>query len=254
MHNFRPGVMERLGFGADEMRMRNPRLVYAFGTGYGPDGPYRDKGGQDVLAQAMSGVAARRNDPAAPPDPSATPIADFTAGMLLVQGILLALLARERTGVGQVVHTSLLDAMLAVQPTEAAVQLNLEHELNWGSMPLAGTFETRDGHIVMVGAFKPNPLQEICRGLGIEDLSANPRYSTHDLQVAHRTELQERFRDEFRKRTTAEAVRALESVDILCSRVNTLAEALDDPQVRHNAMVVEVEHEQLGPVRRSAIP
>jgi formyl-CoA transferase len=121
-------------------------------------------------------------------------------------------------------------------------------------MPLAGTFETQDGHIVMVGAFKPNPLQEICRGLGIEDLSLNPRYSTHDLQVAHRTELQTRFRDEFLLRATAEAVRALESVDILCSRVNTLAEALDDPQVRHNAMIVEVEHEQLGPVRAIANP
>jgi crotonobetainyl-CoA:carnitine CoA-transferase CaiB-like acyl-CoA transferase len=254
VHNFRPGVMERLGFGADEMRMRNPRLVYAFGSGYGPDGPYRDKGGQDVLAQAMSGVAARRNDPEAPPDPSATPIADFTAGMLLVQGILLALLARERTGVGQVVHTSLLDAMLAVQPTEASVQLNLDRELNWGSMPLAGTFETRDGHVVMVGAFKPNPLQEICRGFGIEDLSANPKYATHDLQVRHRTELQARFREEFGRRTTGEAVRALESVDILCSRVNTLAEALDDPQVRHNAMVVEVEHERHGTVRSIGNP
>jgi formyl-CoA transferase len=249
VHNFRPRVMERLGFGAEEMRMRNPRLIYAFGTGYGPDGPYRDKGGQDVLAQAMSGAAARRNDPDAPPEPSATPIADFIAGMLLVQGIMLALLARARTGVGQVVHASLLDAMLAAQPTEAAVQLNLGQELNWGAMPLAGTFETRDGHVVMVGAFKPNPLQEICRGLGIEDLSANPRYATHDLQVAHRTELQARFRQEFARRTTDEAVRELESVDILCSRVNTLAEALDDAQVRHNGMVIEMPHAQLGAVR-----
>ena len=254
VHNFRPGVMERLGFGPDEMRMRNPRLIYAFGTGYGPDGPYKNKGGQDVLAQAMSGHAARRNDPDAPPDPSATPIADFAAGMLLVQGILLALRARERTGVGQVVHTSLLDAMIAMQLTEAAVLLNLDRDLNWGSMPLAGTFKTRDGHIVMVGAFKPNPLQEICRGLGIEDLFLNPRYATHDLQVRHRTELQARFREEFGKLSTAEAVLALESVDILCSRVNTLAEALADPQVLHNAMVVEVEHGQLGTIRSVGNP
>jgi formyl-CoA transferase len=106
----------------------------------------------------------------------------------------------------------------------------------------------------MVGAFKPNPLQEICRGLGIEDLSANPRYATHDLQVAHRTELQDRFRREFAARATAEAVAQLESVDILCSRVNTLAEALDDPQVRHNEMVVEVEHRDLGTVRSVGNP
>jgi crotonobetainyl-CoA:carnitine CoA-transferase CaiB-like acyl-CoA transferase len=86
--------MERLGFGPEELRAINPRLIYAFGSAYGPTGPYRDKGGQDVLAQAMSGIAARRPDPGAPPEPCATPIADFTAGMFLVQAILLALLAR----------------------------------------------------------------------------------------------------------------------------------------------------------------
>src|SRR5437879_13725440 len=109
VHNVRPGVMERLGFGAAELRVINPRLIYAFGSGYGPTGPYRDKGGQDVLAQAMSGIASRRAEPDAPPEPSATPIADFTGGMLLVQAILLALLAREQTGEGHFVPVSLLD-------------------------------------------------------------------------------------------------------------------------------------------------
>ena len=131
VHNFRPGVMERLGFGAEQLRTLNPRLIFAFGSGYGPSGPYRDKGGQDVLAQAMSGIAARRADPKAPPEPCATPIADFTAGMLLVQAILLALLARARTGDGQVVHASLLDGMLAMQLQEATVWLNLGERLNW---------------------------------------------------------------------------------------------------------------------------
>lgn len=254
VHNFRPGVMERLGFGPGDLRAINPRLIYAFGSGYGPTGPYRDKGGQDVLAQAMSGIAARRPDPDAPPEPCATPIADFTAGMLLVQAILLALLARERTGEGQVVHTSLLDSMLAVQLQEAAVWLSQGRQLNWGAMPLSGTFETRDGHVVMVGAFKPNPLQEICRGLGIEDLSADPRFATHEAQVAHRGLLQTRFREEFARRTTAEAVAALEAVDILCARVNTLDEVLDDPQVAHNNMIVEITHPEVGSMRTVGIP
>ncbi len=254
VHNFRPGVMERLGFGPDDLWAINPGLIYACGSGYGMDGPYRDKGGQDVLAQALSGFAARRPDPDLPPEPCSTPIADFTAGMLLVQGILLALLARQRTGRGQIVHTSLLDAMLAIQPTETAVYLNLGRTLNWAMMPLAGTFQTRDGHVVMVGAFKLNPLREICRGLGIEDLSTDPRFATHDLQVEHRALLQARFREEFGRRTTDEVVAALESVDILCSRINSMEEALADPQVAHNGMIVEMHHPDVGPIKSIGIP
>jgi crotonobetainyl-CoA:carnitine CoA-transferase CaiB-like acyl-CoA transferase len=254
VHNFRPGAMERLGFGPEELRRINPHLIYAFGSGYGPTGPYRDKGGQDVLAQAMSGIASRRADPNAPPEPSATPIADFTGGMLLVQAILLALLARARTGQGQVVHVSLLDGMLAVQLQEASAWLNLGQRLNWGAFPLSGTFKTVDGHVVMVGAFKANPLQEICRGLGIEDLSADPRYATHEAQVAHRDDLQARWRQEFGKRTTKQVIDALESVDILCAPVNTIEAALIDPQVAINQMVLEMRHPDAGTIRTVGIP
>jgi len=254
LENFRPGVMERLGFGSDDLRAIHPRLIYAFGSGYGPTGPYRDKGGQDVLAQAMSGIAARRPDPSASPEPSSTAVADFTAGMLLVQGILLALIARQRTGQGQVVHASLLDGMLAMQLQEASAWLNLKQDLNWGAFPLSGTFRTTDCHIVMVGAFKPNPLREICKGLRIDDLSLDSRFATHQDQIAHREELHARFREEFRKLSTAEAVAALESVDILVSRVNTLGEVLEDPQVAHNEMVVEMHHPAYGAARVVGIP
>jgi crotonobetainyl-CoA:carnitine CoA-transferase CaiB-like acyl-CoA transferase len=254
VHNFRPGVMERLGFGPGELQALNPRLIYAFGSGYGPTGPYRDKGGQDVLAQAMSGIASRRADPGAPPEPCATAIADFTGGMLLVQAILLALLARERTGQGQVVHVCLLDGMLAMQLQEASAWLNLGQRLNWGAFPLSGTFQTLDGHVVMVGAFKANPLRDICRGLGIEDLSADPRYATHEAQVAHRDELQARWRQEFGKRTTKQVIDALESTDILCAPVNTIEAALTDPQVANNQMVVEMQHPDCGPIRTVGIP
>jgi formyl-CoA transferase len=254
VHNFRPGVMERLGFGFDDLRAINPRLIYAFGSGYGPSGPYRDKGGQDVLAQAMSGIAARRADPRAEPEPCATPIADFTGGMLLVQAILLALLARTRTGQGQLVHVALFDGMLAMQLQEASAWLNLREHLNWGAFPLSGTFRTLDGHVVMVGAFKANPLREICRGLGIEDLAADPRYATHVAQVAHRDELQARWREELGKRTTRQVIEALESVDILCAPVNDLATALADPQVANNEMVVEMRHPDAGTIRTVGIP
>ena len=101
VNNFRPGVMERLGFGYDDLGRINPRIVYAFGTGFGLDGPYAHKGGQDVLAQAMSGAMHRRADPALPLSIYPTTLADYAAGMHLVQGILLALMQREKTGEGQ---------------------------------------------------------------------------------------------------------------------------------------------------------
>ena len=115
VNNFRPGVMERLGFGYDDLGRINPRIVYAFGTGFGLDGPYAHKGGQDVLAQAMSGAMHRRADPALPLSIYPTTLADYAAGMHLVQGILLALMQREKTGEGQRVAVSLYDSMLAMQ-------------------------------------------------------------------------------------------------------------------------------------------
>ena len=119
--NFRPGVIERMGFGYDDLRRRNPRIICAVGTGFGREGPYVHKGGQDVLAQAMSGAMHRRADPELPLSIYPTTLADYSAGMHLVQGILLALLQREKTGKGQRIAVSLYNSMLAMQMQEAAM-------------------------------------------------------------------------------------------------------------------------------------
>jgi len=171
VNNFRPGVMERMGFGYEALQQRNPRLIYAVGTGYGLTGPYGRKGGQDVLAQALSGVMQRKSDASHPLSIYATPLADFSAGMHLAQGILLALLHRDKTGAGQQVSVSLYSSMLAMQMQEGTMHLMRSKELNWGAFPLTGVFETTDQAIVMVGAFKTNPLRDICQALDIEDLS-----------------------------------------------------------------------------------
>jgi crotonobetainyl-CoA:carnitine CoA-transferase CaiB-like acyl-CoA transferase len=173
VNNFRAGVMERMGLGYEDCRALNPRIIYAVGTGYGDSGPYAHKGGQDVLAQAMSGVMARRSDPSVPITVYPTALADYSAGMHMVQGILLALLHRARTGVGQKVSVSLYNSMLAMQMQEAAMIMMQDSEVNWAAMPLSGVFDTQDGALVMVGAFKANPLQDICKALEIEDLSAD---------------------------------------------------------------------------------
>src|SRR5207245_2559954 len=103
-----------------------------------------------------------------------TALADYSAGMHMVQGILLALMQREKTGRGQQISVSLYDSMLAMQMQEASMWLQRKRELNWGAFPLTGVFDTTDGAVVIVGAFKANPLQDICRALDLPDLSANP--------------------------------------------------------------------------------
>ncbi len=254
VNNFRPGVMERMGFGYEALSERNPRLIYAVGTGFGLEGPNRHKGGQDILAQAMTGVMDRRADKSQPMTIYPTALCDYSAGMHLVQGILLALLQRDKTGKGQQVAVSLYSSMLAMQMQEAAAHMMRGRDLNWGAFPLTGVFETTDRPIVMVGAFKENPLRDICSALEIEDLSTDPRYGDFDSQAAHRPELQAIFRKRFAEEGSAHWLERLEQVDILCAPVRTLGEALEDEQTIVNRMVIEAGNTSAGAIRLVGSP
>ncbi|WP_349960950.1 CoA transferase [Rhizobium sp. ZPR3] len=254
VNNFRPGVMERMGFGYEDLKKINPRLIYAVGTGFGLTGPYQHKGGQDVLAQAVSGVMRRKSDNSHPTSIYATPLADYSAGMHLVQGILLALLQRDKTGEGQQVAVSLYNSMIAMQMQEGTTHLMRQKDLNWGAFPLTGVFETTDSAIVMVGAFKPNPLRDICEALEIEDLSQYPQYKDFDSQMARRPELQAIFRENFAKNSTAHWIARLEGVDILCAPVRSLPEALKDEQTIINKMILEAGETAAGPIRLIGSP
>jgi formyl-CoA transferase len=254
VNNFRPGVMERMGFGYEDLKKINPRLIYAVGTGFGLTGPYQHKGGQDVLAQAVSGVMRRKSDNSHPTSIYATPLADYSAGMHLVQGILLALLQRDKTGEGQQVAVSLYNSMIAMQMQEGTTHLMRQKDLNWGAFPLTGVFETTDSAIVMVGAFKPNPLRDICEALEIEDLSRYPHYKDFDAQMARRPELQAIFRESFARNSTAHWIARLEGVDILCAPVRSLPEALKDEQTIINKMILEAGETAAGPIRLIGSP
>jgi formyl-CoA transferase len=260
VNNFRAGVMDRMGLGYEECRRLNPRIIYAVGTGFGETGPYSHKGGQDVLAQAMSGVMARRADDSHPLSIYATTFADYSAGMHLVQGILLALLQRDRTGEGQKVSVALYNSMLAAQMQEAAMIMNADSDINWAAMPLTGVFETSDGAVVVVGAFKPNPLRDICAALDIADLSPDPRFATLQSQFRHKSELHAMFRERYKTQTTAYWLERLEAQDLLCAPVRNLREALADPQTLHNEMVIEGSDGDLkmhlvgSPIRMTSAP
>jgi crotonobetainyl-CoA:carnitine CoA-transferase CaiB-like acyl-CoA transferase len=250
--NFRAGVMDRIGFGYDKLKELNPRIIYAAGSGYGPDGPYAHKGGQDVLAQAMSGVMMRRADASIPMSIYPTALCDYTAGMHLVQAILLALISVAKTGQGQRIEVSLYDSMIAMQMQEATCHMHSGKEINWAEMPLSGVFVTTDGALVLVGAFKVNPLQDICNVLEIEDLSE--QYPDLAAQREVKPYLQERFRNEFAKHSTAHWIERLEEADLLCAPVKNLAEVLEDPQTVFNEMILEFEHPLHGAMQTIANP
>lgn len=252
--NFRPGVMERLGFDYESVAAINPRIIWAAGSGFGPSGPYAHKGGQDILGQAYSGVMKRLADPEHPVSIYATPIADYTAGQHLVQGILLALLHREKTGEGQKVEVSLYNSMLAMQMQEATTRLMYDQELNWALMPLSGCFPTADSEIVIVGAFKPNPLRDICAALELPDLSLEERFSNLENLKRNRREVRQIIADRLKEGTSERWLAALETHDVLCGPVRSLAEALADPQTAHNNMIIEFDSGTGQAVRTIAPP
>ena len=240
VNNFRPGVMDRNNIGYDDLSKVNNGIIFAFGSGFGSTGPYVHKGGQDVLAQAMTGTMARKADPNHPLAIYPTALCDYSAGMHLVQGVLAALLQRHKTGRGQKVEVSLYDSMIAMQMQEAATHMYSGFDLNWAEMPLSGAFETTNGALVMIGAFKANPLQDICKALEIDDLS--PQYPDLEIQRANRGFLQSVFYENFAKNTTEYWIGRLEEHDMLCAPIKNLAEALKDPQTIHNQMVTEIDY------------
>ncbi len=244
VNNYRAGVMDRLGFGYEKLKEINPRIIFASGTGFGPVGPYADRPGQDMLAQAMTGLMAVTADPSIPSSIYPTALCDYTAGMHLCQGIMAALIGRDKTGSGRKVEVSLYDSMIAMQLQEAAYWSKYHEVLNWAAMPLAGHFETKDGPIVVIGAFKPNPLQGICKALGIEDLSKT--YPDMASQVKNKAVLQDTLRKNFAQNTMAHWLARLEEQDVLCAPVRTLGEALDDPQTAINNMLLEMDNPVLG--------
>ena len=254
VHNFRPGVVDRLGLDYASLQALNPRLVYASGSGFGPDGPLVHKAGQDLLAQSMSGLASRNAGEDGAPRLFPTAIGDFTAGMILAQGVLLALYQRERTGQGACLQVCLLDTLLAMQQQEATQWMLRRRPVNWITQNLIDIFQTRDGAVTLVGVFRPNPLQIVCEALGIDDLSRRPEYATLALQMENRASLWRELGAGFARYTTAECVERLDRADILCAPVLTLDEALKHPQVEANDILVSFEHPVHGTVRTTGNP
>lgn len=240
LHNYRAGVMERLGFGYEALAEINPRLIYAGASGYGDSGPLAGLAGQDLLIQSITGIARKGTNSGATPNYLNVPLTDYASGMLLVQGVLLALIERMSSGRGQKVSISLFDTAVSMQSLEAASLLNYGYETRWFDLSLNFAMQVADGWVTVLGFFRQNPLQLICQALDLPDLSELMGLPTDVDQAANREEIVERLRPAFHLLTMDEAVHRLQEVGVLSAPVLSYEQVLEHPQVSHNGMIRKV--------------
>jgi crotonobetainyl-CoA:carnitine CoA-transferase CaiB-like acyl-CoA transferase len=258
LENFKPGTAERLGLGYDALEALNPRLIYASISGFGQTGPYRERGGFDLMTQAMSGIMSANGPEDGPPYRIPVPISDVGAGMFAAIAILAALEARRRSGRGQRIDGSLLDAAVALGIYEAAhvfatgerpPRLGQGHR---GSAPYQ-VFRTADGWLTIGGAAQHLWLR-LVKALGCAELADDPRFVDNAARVKHRVELVAILERMLEARGNAHWVALLEAEGIPVGPVQHYDEVFADPQVRARGMVQEVAHPSAGPMRTLGIP
>jgi formyl-CoA transferase/CoA:oxalate CoA-transferase len=255
---YRGGVAERLGIDWPRLSRINPRLVYCSLSAFGPDGPWRDKPGVDMLVQAMGGLMAVMGEPDGPPVLCGAPVLDTVGALMAGQGILTALLHRERTGEGQRVDVSLLAGTLLAHAARLSIFLATGEEPGrWGSghpyiVPFQA-FEASDGW-VYVAVWLDRLWGPFCEAIGDPALARDARFATRVDRVQRRAELTAELAPVFRRRTVADWMARLEAHDVLCAPVNRYADLPRDPQIAASRLIVEQEHPRAGRFRTLDTP
>jgi len=252
LDNFRPGVMDKIGFSRAELERIKPGIVVGHITGFGLDGPYRDRPSFDFIAQAMSGFMSVNGAEDQPPARAAPPLSDLVAGAYAAMGICAALFRRERTGRGEEVSTALTDAMIANLAFLAT------HYFGTGEQPLRtgndhalvapyGLFEASDGQV----AIAPSNDQvyfKLLDALGLAHLRDRPEFRTNRDRFERRAAINALVDAETRKQPIAHWLDVLNAAGVPCGRVMNLPEVFDDPQVRHQQMRITIDDPKRGPI------
>ena len=258
VENYRPDVKHRLGIDYDTLSKINPRLIYGSISGFGQTGPYRDRPGYDQIAQGLGGLMSITGLPGQGPVRVGIPVADLTAGIFLAQGILAALIERERSGVGQWVHTSLLEAMVTMLDFQATrwligkeipPQAGNDHPTG---IP-TGVFRTRDGHI-NIAASGQAMYRRLCQAVGAPELIDDPRFRTPPDRSKNRAALTEELEKPLGRQTSAHWVEALNRAGVPCGPILNVKEVFEDPQVRHLGLAVPIAHPRLGDLQVQRVP
>jgi crotonobetainyl-CoA:carnitine CoA-transferase CaiB-like acyl-CoA transferase len=252
VENYRPDVKFRLGVDYESLKKINKRLVYASISGFGQDGPYRDRPGFDQIAQGMGGLMSITGLPGQGPVRVGIPVADLTAGIFAAMGILVALLEREQSGEGQWVTSSLLGAQIAMLDFQAA-RWTIAHDVpgqagnNHPTSIPTGVFATADGHINIAAAGN-DIYNRCCKALGAPQLATDPRFVSGKARLENRDILNEAIEAITRGKTSADWIEKLNGEGVPCGPIYKMNEVFEDPQVKHLGIARKVTHKVLGEV------
>jgi len=265
VENFRVGTMERLGLGYEVLRRSNPRLIYCALSGYGLTGPDASKGGFDLVAQGLSGLMRITGEPGGPPIKVGSPVTDINAGILGALGIVSAYVHLQKSGEGQRVDTSLLEAGVMQTFWQSAIFLGSGREIGplGSAHPMTApyqAFETGDGWIT-VGASNQVNYVRLTQVLEAPELRDDPRFADNKLRMANLEALVGELTARFKRKPSAAWLAALDAAGVPAGPVKTIEQMLADPQVRARDMVVDLDHPKAGvtqaigcPVKFSATP
>ncbi len=258
IENFRPGVIDALGIGYAAISPRNPRIIYCDLSGFGADGPYANRPGLDNIIQGFSGLMSVTGFEGGEPVRVGIPIADLVTGLLGAYGVLAALMARERTGRGQQVETSLLEGMVGMLGFQAVRYLN-----GAGVPPPAGNhhpisapygvYKTRDGWVI-IGATGDKRWNIFCRVIDAPEFLTDERFVTNGGRFAHNAELTALIGAKLQAHTSDEWEEILNESGIPCGPIYTMGQSMEHPQVRHRGMVVEPPPPTRGTGRLLGLP
>ena len=258
IENFRPGSLKKLGFDYNTVQTWHPQLVFCSITGYGQQGPKKDLPGYDAVIQGESGVMHVTGQRDGPPTRVGVAMTDYLAGLYAMNGILLALRDRDETGLGQHVDIALLDSMTTTLSLPANVLFATGEELgregnDHHSLTPYEAVAVQDG-LVMVAVGNQRLWGQFCQAIGEPSLRTDPRFSTNTDRMEHRDALKTILQKCLSELTREELINRLRAHAVPCGQVRTVAEALADPQLAARAMVVELEHPDLGPIRTLGNP
>ncbi len=262
VHNFRQGVPERLRLDYETLCQYNPKLIYAVASGYGPKGPEAMEPTLDPLGLARSGIMTKVGEPDMPPLPIQGGVADEMGAIMTAYGILAALVARERLGIGQKVDASHLGSMIALQGLSVGMQLYLGQEIfvrrsrKKENNPLWNYYQCKDGKWLQLGMLQSDRYwPSVCKALGIEHLEKDPRFENAQRRAENSGEIIAIMDEIFITKSTSEWMKILkEAGDIICTPVQTTSDLKNDPQVLANEYIINCNHEVLGPVKVVGIP
>ncbi len=254
--NFRPGVMDRLGLGYEQLHALNPRLVYAAASAFGPEGPDARRPGYDHIAQAVSGfMIEQAGGPGHDPQAGLPGLADQVSAIMFAFTIASALVARQTTAEGQLVQVSLLGSMIGLQARQITrfLYTGKQGRAKWRRSPLYSHYQAADGWLA-IAAQDPARWAPLCRALGRPELIDDPRYAGPWERKANEDELESLLEEILVEHGVDEWLARLMAQDVPCGRVKDFRQVVDDPQVLANGYIATVEHPNLGTLRTAGVP